>query len=360
MNKLIIMLGAAVVATSVPLQANADTVPINGVDWTYKDKDDAAKTVTLGSGSYKDAAMPADTVLDASNFPWTVNFGGAPYTVTRLASYALYGCYNMSGTLTIPDGVNVSTWVFAYCTNLTTVVCGHGVASIGSKAFQGCTNLTAVLIRGPKTVTSGTQTYTEVGANDTFTDAMALKVVLCGPNTKGTDFSSMMRHVKNSKVYVPANGYWESLMLGGTGNVIVNYGPGLAYDLAFDSDTMVATPTTEQGLADVLNLAATVKSEFGLNTKVCITNAIPATSGLVTADLLKNAELGSLMFKVTTQAQLDNVLAATANVSVPVGIDPDGDKHDVLTLPADRKVWVLLSGNGKYVPKINGLIISFH
>jgi len=60
------------------------------------------------------------------------------------------------------------------------------------------------------------------------------------------------------------------------------------------------------------------------------------------------------------RGQLDDVLAATASVSVPIGIDPDvADKHEMLSLPADRKVWVLLSGNGKYIPKVNGLVIMF-
>ena len=60
------------------------------------------------------------------------------------------------------------------------------------------------------------------------------------------------------------------------------------------------------------------------------------------------------------RGQLDDVLAATASVSVPIGIDLDvAGKHEMLSLPADRKVWVLLSGNGKYIPKVNGLVITF-
>jgi hypothetical protein len=362
---------AAIAAAGVfAMAAHADTVEIGGVNWTYAEKNDTDKTIALGSGTYKVAAIPTSTVLNASDFPWTVDFDGETYTVVKLKGSALYGCENLTGVITVPDkAATINSWAIAYCRGLTHAVFGRGVKSIEGKAFQGCSGLLGVLIPGPQTVTKGTQTYTEVSANDTFTDAVALKIVLLGPNTKGTDFisgentTSLMRHVKDSKVYVPDNGYWDSLKLGGTNNKIVKYGQGQAFDLAFDHDvkTMIATPTTEQGLADVLNLAAVVKREFGLNTKVSITNAIEATSGLVTAEMLSNATFDAIMFTVNTQAQLDNVLKAVPkSTQLGLVIDPTDDKKEPLTLPADREVWVHLAGNGKYIPKVNGLIISFH
>ena len=357
---------AAIAAAGVfAMAAHADTVEIGGVNWTYAEKNDTDKTIALGSGTYKVAAIPTDTYLDASDFPWTVDFDGETYTVVELKGSALYGCENLKGVITVPDEVaTIRNWAIAYCKGLTHVVFGRGVKSIEGKAFQGCSGLLGVLIPGPQTVTKGTQTYTEVDAPDMFTDATALKIVLLGPNTKGADLSGkMMRHVSNSKVYVPDNGYWDSLALGGTNNKIVKYGQGQAFDLAFDDDvkTMIATPTTEQGLADVLNLAAVVKEEFGLNTKVSITNAIEATSGLVTAEMLSNATFDAIMFTVNTQAQLDNVLKAVPkSTQLGLVIDPTDDKKEPLTLPADREVWVHLAGNGKYIPKVNGLIITFH
>ena len=89
-----------------------------------------------------------------------------------------------------------------------------------------------------------------------------------------------------------------------------------------------------------------------------MTNAIEVAEGTITDAMLSGVAFESLIFNVKTQAQLDMVLAATAEVSIPLCIDPTGAKAE-MTLPADRKVWVLLSGTGKYRPKIKGLIISF-
>ena len=65
------------------------------------------------------------------------------------------------------------------------------------------------------------------------------------------------------------------------------------------------------------------------------------------------------MFSVKSQAQLDMVMNATRNITVPLCIDPTGAKQQ-MTVPSDRRVWVLLSGDGKYAPRINGLVIKIH
>jgi hypothetical protein len=53
----------------------------------------------------------------------------------------------------IPDSVtSLGSYVFKYCTNLTSVVIGKGVTSIGESAFQYCTSLTRAVI--PDSVTS--------------------------------------------------------------------------------------------------------------------------------------------------------------------------------------------------------------
>ncbi len=170
MNRLHNRLKFAVIAAAgvFAMAAHADTVEIGGVNWTYEEKNDTDKTIALGSGDYKVAAIPTDTVLNASDFPWTVDFDGETYTVVELLNSALYGCANLTGVITIPDeAATINNWAIAYCKGLTHAVFGRGVKSIGSKAFQGCSGLLGVLIPGPQTVTKGTQTYTEVGANDT-------------------------------------------------------------------------------------------------------------------------------------------------------------------------------------------------
>ena len=70
-----------------------------------------------------------------------------------------------------------------------------------------------------------------------------------------------------------------------------------------------------------------------------------------------------LTFKVNTQAQLDSVLAAVPASSHTILAIDASDSEVELTVPQGREVYVRLSGegrNGKYTPKINGLLISFH
>ena len=99
MHKLTIMIGAAAVAVG----ANADTVNIGGVVWSYTDRDDTAKTVTLGLGGNGNTAMPTSTAIDAASIPWVMTINSEQYAVTKVNSYAFYQCTSLTGTLAIPS-----------------------------------------------------------------------------------------------------------------------------------------------------------------------------------------------------------------------------------------------------------------
>ena len=427
----------------LPMSANADTdgtVTINGVVWQYCDKDDVNKTVSIGKSGATGrdgTAMSSGTALDAADIPWTMEIEGETYTVTKVGAYAFAACYQLSGTLTIPEAVtNIGTRAFWSCKALTGIAtlggvttlgdyafCYSGVdqchlacdfpdltkvvsyssgpfvncvgltgeaklnpnltaipyrcfensaltkvtiprtvTSIGEKAFMQ-TKLTAFLLQGPTNVLSGTQTYAELNTTDAFSNCDRLKVLLFGKNTKGTNLTkgTMLTSVSGCTVFVPANGYWDGLVTGGTGNEVIYYGSGRELDIEMDdaTKTITAWPTTEHAFMNVLNAAAVLKSEYGWNTRITVTNALEVASGSITAEMLAGVEFNSLllMFAVKTQVQLDSILAAVPSAAM-LAIDPTGATEN-LTIPQDRALWVYLSGNGKVQPHIKGLKIIF-
>lgn len=307
--------------------------------------------------------------------------------VTTMSNYAFNGCSNMEGDISdLTQVTTFGTGVFQSTKLTGDVTLNSSLSTIAERLFNGCgitgitvsrkvtainarafeyTALSGLFVPGPATIVFGTQQYTTFNTQRAVGGTTTPKIILCGPNTKGTNLadSTMVYAATDCKVYVPANGFWDGLKTGGTRTEIIYYGAGRDFDLEFDNEltTMIATPTTEHSLSNVLELAAAAKRQFGLNTKINITNAIEATEGLVTSEMLANATFDALMFTVRTQEQLNNVLAAVpADIQLGLVIDPSDDKKEPLSLPADREVWVRLSGNGKYVPKVNGLIISLH
>ena len=133
MNKMITLAAVAASAT-IPMAANADTIEINGVVWTYVVNNATAKTVTLGNGT--NPAMPVDTAIDAKYIPWTFNVGDDKYTVSQIAGYAFKGCTKLTGILNIPPTVKKYTGNAAFRgTGLT------GVSSFGDGLEPGDANI---------------------------------------------------------------------------------------------------------------------------------------------------------------------------------------------------------------------------
>ena len=147
---------------------------------------------------------------------------------------------------------------------------------------------------------------------------------------------------------------------GGTDNKVIYYGSDAELDIEIDdlAKTITAIPTTAYTFTNVLTVASALKTGSGYTTKVRMTNAIEVAEETITDALIQGVVFESLVFAVKTQAQLDMVMNATGNVTMPLCIDPTGAKAE-MTVPADRKVWVLLSDTGSYCLKINGLKISF-
>ena len=411
MNKLIMMIGAAAVAVG----AYADTyTDANNIAWTYFTNSDGENTVTLGYDSGNIPCISTSASVDAADIPWTFEKDGIAYTVTQIGSCAFwqcsgltgtlaippsvtkylgigytfhttgiegissfgtgvtsvggnnsfYGCSALSGTIVIDDGFAASfgNYAFAACTAMTGIIVGKGTQQTGRYFASGDSSLAGAWFKGRPTVSLGTQDYTAVGTTYTFQNCTALKVVLLGKNTEAYESGTFLNGVTGCKVFAPANGKWDSLNLGGTDNVKIPYGAGQNLDLAIDENagTITATPTTEERLVQVLEAAPVFKAQFGLNTRINVTNTIEATAGTITAAMLNAVEFNTMLmtFAVKTQAQLDSVLAAVPQTAM-LAIDPTGARQE-LTLPSDRAIWVWLAGDGKYTPKIKGLMIVFH
>ena len=410
------MIAAATIAASatIPMAANADTIEINGVTWTYSVNNASKKTVTLGGGTEQTPAIPTGTALDAATIPWTFAVDGETYTVTALADNAFQGCTKLTGTITIPMAVtsigrssfknmglnriaslggitSVGGYTFETSASLTQAFPDisrvtdypngafygsrfSGVAWIGKnssvekyRAFAACPNLEGVCALGPDTVASGTQSYTSISVSQFANNSSKTKVIFMGPNTKAAELNTetMLGGVTGCKVYVPDNGFWDGLVTGGTDNEVIYYGASTNLNLSVDDDAgiVVATPTDEAALVKAVEAAPLCRTYFGWTTKVNITNALEVTAGTITSEMLSEVELNSLMFmfKVNTQAQLDSILAAVP-ASVPLAIDCSDAKVE-LTPPIGRKIYALISDegrNGKYRSKINGLTITFY
>jgi len=280
-----------------------------------------------------------------------------PKGMTTIGTGTFYG--NPIPSLTLPDTVKTIGRRFArYNTKLTTFAFPRAVTTLGNEAFWDNTSLKAVYIPGPPSVSLGEQTYTRVNASNMFLNDTSLKLVLFGSNTKPEDVSNFsVAQSTDCKVFLPDNGFWDGVVLGGTGNRTIFY-----HGFDGDGESMTFSPTTAQELTDVLGAAADFKSFFNLDVRISVTNVLDLTGVQFDAETLAAIPVtfDKFMFKVNSQEQLDNVLAALPT-STSVGIDPSSVGKAALTIPDgdEHDVWVLLPPSGKYRPYIGGTNIIF-
>ena len=409
MKKLLMMIGAAAVA----VVANAETFTYeqtleNGTrTWTYTVIDASAHTAILGvrsAGSKEDGAVVStkipNDVINTSEIPWKPVVNSVEWTVTEIGSRAFVLAKDMlKGDLVIPDHVTrINHRAFNNCTYVTSLVLGSGLNTLSgdnssaSYSFSGMSGITNVVVI-PKSLTSantrgpfnawanspggiyvpgpetGTLTLMERGM---FSGNVLFETVLFGPNVRlsvqgtgeGLFSSSDDKSISGCTVFLPsAQGTLreESAYNSSSRNKFIRYGAGEALDFEFSDDSITAYPKTEEAFKDVLANAANFK-RFGLDTKIAITSRIEMTA-TITESMLQSVTLETppwyVTFKVTSQAQLDNVLSAVS-ADIPIIIDIEGSGKNQITVPEGRKVAILAKSGWTFGKKQNGLVISFY
>jgi len=79
-----------------------------------------------------------------------------PDSVTSIGSSAFYYCTGLTGDLVIPDSVTtIEDYPFWFCNNITTVVLGSGLTSIGEEGFGLMLGLTTAYINCPASSFTG-------------------------------------------------------------------------------------------------------------------------------------------------------------------------------------------------------------
>ncbi len=124
----------------------------------------------IGQGLFYDC--PLESVYLGRNLSYSSgSFGYSPFynkteltslvigdCVTSIGNAAFYGCSNLTA-ITIPEGVtSIGYYAFYECSSLTAITIPEGVTSIESDTFYGCSSLTAITL--PEGVTSiGSETF---------------------------------------------------------------------------------------------------------------------------------------------------------------------------------------------------------
>ena len=335
------------------------TYQSNGVEWRFLIDEDT-HTAMLGTCSAATGSLPSGkTLQDVSAttqplsgivvLPEVFTITGVSYRVTTIGNRAF--------TYSRDNG------------NLTSLTFPSGAHKMYQALFYNFNSISNICFKGPVTVAAGTQEQLELSGNginsSSNSETSDLKTVFVGPNfTKGSN-TIEFKKANGCTYFFPkyaSGSQWseKSTYVGDNANVIY-YGPEEELDFKMGETTLTATVRTANALTNVLNHVAIFKENFGLDTKINVTNNIEVAADLITAENMQYATFNSLMLKVATQAQLTSILAVIP-ASVPFVIDASDAKEE-LTLPQGREIYVRVSGDGKqgkYTPKIRGLIITFH
>ena len=243
-------------------------------------------------------------------------------------------CSKMTGTLAFSDMLQFVKYYAFQSTQISgSVVIPASVDTLGGimgsnntdyGVFYACPNLEAVWTKGRPTAES--QEYTTVYCASFARNCTSMKMILMGRNTKGammnqTDPKAMLSGDTGVQVFVPANGYWDGLKLGGSNNNKWYYGPDQEFDLEIDDETMTATvtPTTVNAFTNALTWVSGFRTHFNLSTYISIPPTIDLADVTITEDMVR----GLPIFSAKTQAQLDAILGAFP-ASAQIAIDPTG------------------------------------
>lgn len=337
-----------------------------------------------------------------------------PSSVTEVGVHAFHTCTGLTGIKLGPNITTMGSWAFLYCSNavcdlsdLTSVTSfpmassTYGPLEAGNKSHAGAwktkffghvrfhpnlTGISSCMFRGVPitgvTLPDSLTSIKDTAFNNTLIKAMWLKgsvnidlkwclgstpleIFFAGPDTTCSNpnpSSAADRFTTDTaatfKVFIPAKGNWLNLDTSNAPGVEkIYYGPGRGVDISVNTarNELTATPTNATRLVTMMESAPLFREHFGLDTRISVTNAIDLTGVTITEQMVSGVTFDRLMFKVNNQAQLNAILNAFP-ASAPLSIDPT-DITENLTVPAARKIHVMLSEADAVRLKVKGLVI---
>ena len=339
-----VLLMAAMAAASAVSYADWSnevyTNEIDGVKWRFRidtSKNRALLGVGINSGSDVESnwgTTSKSSFPAVADFPSSFTVDGVNYTLSSIGDRSFIR-YSSITDISIPVSIPGSFFYIYQC------------------AFYECKKLENVYFKGPSS-----QYATLIPYSNAFGLCTAMKYILLSPTLrKHKDYDLKLVSSSGATIVAPLNSdntSWVDNAIGGTENSMLFYSE---MDEAAKTITFTATNTTT--LAAALEAVAPIKSRFGFSTVISITNRIDEITAIPEEAVPHTTfDLRSwVTFKVTTQKQLENTLAAVP-VDSPVIIDPT-DATEMLTVPSGRAVFVRCDEGDSISKKITGLKIRF-
>lgn len=341
-GKVVVM--AAVAAISAVSYADWSsevyTNEINEVKWRFR-IDTSNNRALLGVGVQSGSDVESnwgttskDLFPAKADFPSSFTVDGSSYTLSSIGDRSFIRCNSMTD-ISIPVTIPGSFFYIYQC------------------AFYECKNLDNVYFKGPSS-----QYATLIPYSNAFGLCEAMKYILVSPTIrKHKDYDLKLASSSGATIVAPLNSdntSWENNVIGGTGNSMLFYS-----EMDEAAKTITFSPTNAATLAVALNAVAPHKNRFGFSTIISITNRIDEITAIPEEAVpYTTFDLRSwVTFKVTTQKQLENTLAAVP-VDSPIIIDPTG-ATEILTIPSGRAVFVRCDEGDSISKKITGLKIRF-
>ena len=339
-----VLLMAAMAAASAVSYADWSnevyTNEIDGVKWRFRidtSKNRALLGVGINSGSDVESnwgTTSKSSFPAVADFPSSFTVDGVNYTLSSIGDRSFIR-YSSITDISIPVSIPGSFFYIYQC------------------GFYECKKLENVYFKGPSS-----QYATLIPYSNAFGLCTAMKYILLSPTLrKHKDYDLKLVSSSGATIVAPLNSdntSWVDNAIGGTENSMLFYSE---MDEAAKTITFTATNTTT--LAAALEAVAPIKSRFGFSTVISITNRIDEITAIPEEAVPHTTfDLRSwVTFKVTTQKQLENTLAAVP-VDSPVIIDPTG-ATEMLTVPSGRAVFVRCDEGDSISKKITGLKIRF-
>ncbi len=354
---------AAIAAGAIiSMAANADTLyvtntignvsvtPVSDVKWLFKIDTSAKKaypgTNSAGApnGSWNSNTALALDPQKTVTIPRSVTVDGETYSITEIIERAFYNDKTIEN-----------------------VVALENIETVGWRSFYG-TPIKNVLFKGPNTSSDGSQPVVSIkptlsGSWVPFENAKSLKLVIIGPGLKPYyDAARLcMKSAKNASILVPDSpSTWNALnedTVGGTNNRVVRYGPKSDFGMAMGDTEMTFYPKNVNGLTNVLSWVSTIKSAFGMDARISVTNTIDLTGVTITEQMVSQVTFDRLMFSAKTQAELNAILAVFP-ATTPISIDPTGLTENMTISDDYPNVFVKIAPGVSIKRVFKGFIIS--